>query len=217
VRGTCWALLKDLEAYDAIPSPWNQKYRVDPYGNVVSLKGAARNSVTGFQVDHVFAWSRGGLTVPGNLMACHWYANMHVKGDALLDANECAGVAGRPLAERMAVGLSVEQLLGLIQLRGKLGGRAQQRSFDDLLDALLCSAYALPWPTGGEVAPLRNVQPGEQTLQFLQDAWQKSQADLMTWVLVKPPGQVGAGSGDEGASGAESDGSDQEAALAQSS
>lgn len=41
-------------------------------GNVVALNAARKGSVCGFQLDHIFPWSRGGLTVEANLMALHW-------------------------------------------------------------------------------------------------------------------------------------------------
>jgi hypothetical protein len=41
-------------------------------GNVVVLIADKQNSVCGFQGDHIFPWSKGGLTVKENLQALQW-------------------------------------------------------------------------------------------------------------------------------------------------
>lgn len=45
-----------------------EMFRVDVYGNVVALDAVA-GSVAAFSTDHIFPWSKGGLTRPDNLMA----------------------------------------------------------------------------------------------------------------------------------------------------
>eukprot|EP01046_Picozoa_sp_COSAG06_P059453 COSAG06_NODE_12302_length_1397_cov_2.851310_1_plen_75_part_00 len=44
------------------------EFRVDPFGNVMRLEADSR-SVTGFQVDHIFPHSRGGLSDNDNGIA----------------------------------------------------------------------------------------------------------------------------------------------------
>ena len=53
VRRACWSALLDIEATQRIPSKYQDKWRVDPWGNVVSIHASAMSSVCGFQVDHV--------------------------------------------------------------------------------------------------------------------------------------------------------------------
>ena len=57
-------------------------------------------------LDHVLPWSRGGLSVSGNLRLLHWGANRNVKkafiGDMLPE-------------QSLQVGLSVDQFLRLIR------------------------------------------------------------------------------------------------------
>lgn len=54
--------------------------RSDPYGNVVALE-ARGSCVCAFEVDHIFPWARGGLSVPANFMALYWRSNRNVKND----------------------------------------------------------------------------------------------------------------------------------------
>eukprot|EP00198_Chlamydomonas_reinhardtii_P014415 XP_001703752.1 predicted protein [Chlamydomonas reinhardtii] len=72
---------------------------LDPQGNVVAL-AAANGSVCGFHGDHIFPWSRGGLTVRDNLMALQWRANI-LKKNHILNANERFGPNGQTLADRL--------------------------------------------------------------------------------------------------------------------
>ncbi|GMI41659.1 hypothetical protein TrCOL_g12790 [Triparma columacea] len=60
------------------------KFRVDRHGNVVGGKGTGNFSITKFDVDHIFPWSKGGLTETENLEALHWRANRIVKKDKFL-------------------------------------------------------------------------------------------------------------------------------------
>ncbi|GMH93391.1 hypothetical protein TrST_g7451 [Triparma strigata] len=58
------------------------KFRMDRHGNVVAFGG--NGSITKFDVDHIFPWSRGGLTVRENLEALHSRVNSVVKNDKFL-------------------------------------------------------------------------------------------------------------------------------------
>lgn len=70
-RCTAWDRLLALEENKRIPPRWLERYRSNPYGNVVALEAKGR-SVCAFDVDHIFPWARGGLSVPANLMALFW-------------------------------------------------------------------------------------------------------------------------------------------------
>ena len=82
-------------------------HRCDPYGNIVS-RDAKSESLCAFELDHVFPWSRGGLSVPANFMAVHFGANRHVKRSKVRNAMTEEEV------ESMQTGLSVEQFLELV-------------------------------------------------------------------------------------------------------
>ena len=52
----CWSNLDQR----VLPSRWKDIFRIDMWGNVVS-KLASNNSLTKFDVDHAFPWSRGTI------------------------------------------------------------------------------------------------------------------------------------------------------------
>ena len=79
-------------------------FRVDAFGNVVCL-GADSRAVTGFQVDHIFPNSRGGLSANDNGIALYWGANQGVKSDHLVNILSAA---------EMQCGLRAEDLLALV-------------------------------------------------------------------------------------------------------
>lgn len=81
--------------------------RCDAYGNVISIQAKAE-ALCAFELDHVFPWSRGGLSVPENFMAVHFGANRHVKGCKIRNAMSEEEV------DAMQTGLSVEQFLELV-------------------------------------------------------------------------------------------------------
>ena len=82
--------------------------RCDPYGNVVS-RYASSEAMCAFELDHVFPWSRGGLSVPANFMAVHFGANRHVKRSKIRNAFTEGEV------DAMQAGLSVDKFLELIR------------------------------------------------------------------------------------------------------
>ena len=53
---------------------------------------AKGDAVCSFDVDHIFPWSRGGLSIPENLMAVYWGANRHVK----VSCPQCFAFLSRP-------------------------------------------------------------------------------------------------------------------------
>ena len=54
---------------------------------------AKGNSVCAFEVDHIFPWSRGGLSVPANLMALFWRSNRNIKNDKVRHHDNVQGHA----------------------------------------------------------------------------------------------------------------------------
>uniref|UniRef100_A0A061R0D0 HNH domain-containing protein n=1 Tax=Tetraselmis sp. GSL018 TaxID=582737 RepID=A0A061R0D0_9CHLO len=187
VRRVAWDELKDLEATIALrqllPKSMKDDFRVDPFGNVVSIRAEKRWSVCGFQVDHIFPWARGGLTEPNNLMALHWHANQHVKNDAILNANEVHPENGMPLEDRMLVGLSVEQLRGLTEMRDRMPSRSNQRRFEAQLQHLLWTPCVglpnLSWPQRQGAKPfMRTLEPGMPCLNALHELEMAARADL---------------------------------------
>lgn len=79
------------------------EFRLDHYGNVLALK-AEKSSLTQWDVDHIFPYSKGGLSKLGNLRIILSRANRIVKRDrfeALIQP------------EKMKIGISVEQLYDL--------------------------------------------------------------------------------------------------------
>ena len=52
----CWNSMDQR----TLPSRWKDIFRVDMWGNVVSIR-ASNNSLTKFDVDHAFPWSRGTI------------------------------------------------------------------------------------------------------------------------------------------------------------
>ncbi|KAJ1422856.1 hypothetical protein B484DRAFT_332040 [Ochromonadaceae sp. CCMP2298] len=79
--GTLFEKLGTDNAY--IPFRFQEDFRVDMGGDVVSPR-AQNFSVCMYDGDHVFPWSRGGLTHTSNMAALQFYANRWVKGDRLL-------------------------------------------------------------------------------------------------------------------------------------
>jgi hypothetical protein len=53
------------------------------YGNVISINGED-GSLTRYDPDHVFPWSRGGLTTNDNLIATHFAANRWAKSNTIV-------------------------------------------------------------------------------------------------------------------------------------
>lgn len=112
----CW----DACDHTQLGTKWVDKFRVDPYGNVVAHPVLADNhSLTKFDVDHMFPWSRGGRSVKANFSACQNHANRFIKKDHLL-------VSLSPKA--MQCGLSVTQFLGLMEFAEQRAGGKSNRS-----------------------------------------------------------------------------------------
>lgn len=149
LRRSAWADLLLLEGTERIKeelgSPWCKKYRSDPYGNVVALE-AAGEAVCAFELDHIFPWSRGGLSVSANFMAIYWGANRFVKNDKIPNA------LTEDEIERMNCGLSVDSFIALVQQRKNIP-RHRVRMFDARVDELLMRPYAIGWNLRNVVAP----------------------------------------------------------------
>lgn len=100
----------------------------------------------------------------------------------------------------MACGLSVEQLLGFLQLLDTFrnssapGSRTLAQKFSSELEHLLCGLYTLPW--GGPASQLRQQAPGWQALVFLRSAHKADRDGL--YDAVRPAGlEEDAAEGDE--------------------
>lgn len=170
IRRATWRDLLLYEATDAIPKKWRDTFRVDPYGNVVALE-ASMLAVTAFEVDHIFPWSRGGLSVPDNFMALYWGANRHVKGDGIANAFGAAKI------ERMQCGLSLEAFLELLAEGDAIPKRfARQKYFQQLRYLLTCCVGV---PSNARAV----LQPG----QVLQGLLQHHQAMLQDLFGDKAP------------------------------
>ena len=84
-------------------------FRVDRYGNVIANRLSDlsnKDSITFFDVDHIFAWSRGGRSVRNNFVACQYAANRDAKRAKLL----CTLTK-----EEMQRGISVKQFEALLK------------------------------------------------------------------------------------------------------
>lgn len=130
----CWSNLKRIN----FPSDWTgpsrslgQKFRVDMYGNVVS-KESSNESLTKFDVDHIFPWSKGGRSVQANFAGVQCVANRYIKSDCLVQLLK---------PEDMACGLQIEQFLSLIKyLNAKELSRKDNKSIFDRLEYYLCAS-----------------------------------------------------------------------------
>lgn len=70
------------QSLKTIPNVSPDLYRVDAAGNALFRKAPPEGPL-GWDIDHAFPWSRGGLTVVSNLHLLHSVANRHVKNDEL--------------------------------------------------------------------------------------------------------------------------------------
>lgn len=109
-RSTLWRVLAVVPGFSANEMAarfgedvvrTGDEFRVDVYGNVVARR-AQRYSPTAWDVDHIFPYSRGGLSVRGNLRVLHSRANQVVKGDRIETLIDPA---------TMLVGIDVAQFL----------------------------------------------------------------------------------------------------------
>lgn len=137
IRQRCWRDLFLYEATDRIPKKWRDTFRVDPYGNVVALE-ATMLAACAFEVDHIFPWCRGGLSVPVNFVALYWGANRHVKSDRIPNSFSAETI------NRMQCGLSVENFLELLAQGEAIEKRHTRLNFFNQLKHLLLSCIGLP-------------------------------------------------------------------------
>jgi hypothetical protein len=92
IREKCWSQLKRVRAssYTGISRDFLEKFRIDMYGNIVCLH-ADNESISSFDVDHIFPWCRGGRSVQENFAAVQSFANRWIKSDNMvqwLDPND---------------------------------------------------------------------------------------------------------------------------------
>lgn len=155
VRQRCWRDLLTYEATDRIPKKWRDTFRVDPYGNVVAL-GAYGLSACAFEVDHIFPWSRGGLSQPVNFMALYWGANRHVKSDDIPNTFSATRI------DRMQCGLSVDNFLELLAQGDAIQKRSARLKYFQQAKYLLLSCIGTP-------SSLQTVlQPGQVCATLLR-------------------------------------------------
>jgi hypothetical protein len=74
------------------------------YGNVIA-KDASTDSLTSYDVDHIFPWSRGGKSTMANFASVQSAANQYVKNDHILQTLELSS---------LQCGLQINQLLALV-------------------------------------------------------------------------------------------------------
>lgn len=165
-RQRVWRDLLSYDATGRIPEKWKSVFRSDRYGNVVSIKASnmslcffevclqwhARAEVFGArdkscwangllracQVDHIFPWSRGGLSEPANFTALHWGADRHVKNDKIVNCFSEEHI------ERMQCGLPVDGFLKLVAGHGTQETVGKRRTFRHAMEDLLCTCTGLP-------------------------------------------------------------------------
>ena len=66
-----WGQAAPIAPFPALPPAMQGTYRVDPWGNVVSMVTASEAfSLTAMVVDETFPHSRGGIAATGNLQVC---------------------------------------------------------------------------------------------------------------------------------------------------
>lgn len=70
------------KALRPVPEVTDMDYRLDPAGNVV-YRLAPPSGPLGWQLDHMFPWARGGLSVIENFSVLNSHANQTVKNDVL--------------------------------------------------------------------------------------------------------------------------------------
>ena len=74
---------------DSVHNYLRELFRLDMYGNVVSIEANTFGALTYFDVDHLFPWSRGGRSVQANFAAVHYGANRWAKSDKLIPTLNC--------------------------------------------------------------------------------------------------------------------------------
>ena len=108
----CWALLPSCRPskYSGAVGNLLDHFKVDMWNNVICLPKklpegrASDSSLTSFDVDHLFPFSRGGRSVRSNFAACQSFANRQIKVDNLIQCLD-------PVA--MNCGLMYPQLLAM--------------------------------------------------------------------------------------------------------
>jgi len=110
-RQDCWDKLRSIDDVN-IPASLRAKFKVDAYGNVIA-RDAKNMGLCGWDVDHIWPWSRGGRSVMSNFAAVQWACNRCVKNDSIHQTI---------LDSKLRVGLTLEQFKALVPL---MTGRKQ--------------------------------------------------------------------------------------------
>jgi len=108
----CWSSMKRID----YPSSWSSKtmvrkffddFRVDMWGNICSNHEFCYNeSLTKFDVDHLFPWCRGGRSRQGNFAGVYHEANRVHKNDKLIQDLD---------PEEMACGVQEKHLIACVK------------------------------------------------------------------------------------------------------
>jgi hypothetical protein len=175
--------------------PIADTFRCDGYGNVVAAK-AKNHSLCGYDIDHAFPWSRGGLSEMENARALHAGANRHRNGSRIIIARE-----------RMKTGLTPADLRNLfdavlasVRERTGLDGASLVRAAYQDLKTLCTSSMRLDegkkgktiWPSF--VASHDLYEDGDD--QRTRVKWRRAVEILYMVTKERPPPARSAGGGD---------------------
>lgn len=105
----CRPLEEFLSPAQTLPKEVQGRFRVNAYGNVLSLQ-AEPYALTYGDVDHNMPRSRGGSDAVNNLSLVYWHANRHVKKDTIVAA------APDDFWERMNCGVRVEDVRQILEV-----------------------------------------------------------------------------------------------------
>jgi hypothetical protein len=106
IRAMCWDKLQDAnrDLFRRVDDETGQsnelgdgnfkdffasRFRLDMWGNVVSIEATSDGALTFFDVDHLFPWSRGGRSKMDNFGAVQFAANRWAKSDKLIPSLTC--------------------------------------------------------------------------------------------------------------------------------
>jgi hypothetical protein len=141
-------------------------WKIDRYGNVINHT-AFNKSLTFYDVDHIWPWSRGGRSVNENFECVHYHANRTVKNAKLIQ---------RLSLSEMQTGISAAQfdeLMKYCMVRSK-GERTHTHKAQ--VNKSLVLSWLVRAPDKGESIGVAwkdaNLQTGEDMWNFLEERFQ---------------------------------------------
>ena len=182
----------------SLPSRVKENFRVDAFGNVVSITAKSK-AVCAFEVDHVFPWSRGGCSRRGNFAAVYWGAN-NLKKEKLIQGSDlspqpcvssaCAEKGRDPGTGRgLQVGLSVDMFVALFRYAREASSRRQDKNYLDSVaeNWLICSrpagqSKANLWSALGLHKRLDGMTEGEVEPAALWNAFEQLDAQMRNYM-----------------------------------